>query len=55
VTEKFYIKDEPEFAARQLLRVIEGGRIKRQELQQESGTKTGTLRIPVNDREKRLS
>jgi len=42
VTEKFYIKDEPEFAARQLLRVIEGGRIKRQELQQESGTKTGT-------------
>jgi hypothetical protein len=42
VTEKFYIKDEPEFAARQLLRVIEGGRIKRQELEQESGTKTGT-------------
>jgi integrase len=42
VTEKFYIKDGPEFAARQLLRVIEGGRLKRQEVQQESGTKTGT-------------
>lgn len=45
VTEKFYIKDTPEFAARQLLRVIEGGRSKRKEGQSDkmqTGTKTGT-------------
>jgi hypothetical protein len=45
VTEKFYIKGAPEFAAKQLLRMIEGGRSKQKEEQQkklESGTKTGT-------------
>lgn len=41
VTEKYYAKYDPKSAAKQLLRVIEGGRNK-QEKQQESGTKTGT-------------
>ena len=41
VTEKYYAKFRPDSAAKQLLRVIEGGRNKR-ELRQESGTKTGT-------------
>jgi len=41
VTEKFYIKSGPEQAAAQLLRVIEGGRARRQS-RPESGTKTGT-------------
>jgi integrase len=42
VTEKFYIKSAPEFAARQLLAVIEGGRAKRQLQEETGGTKTGT-------------
>ena len=41
VTEKYYAKFDPKSAAKQLLRVIEGGRNK-QESQQKSGTKTGT-------------
>ena len=41
VTERYYARFDPKSAAKQLLRVIEGGRIKRK-LQQESGTKTGT-------------
>jgi integrase len=41
VTERFYIKSVPEFAAKQLLRAIEGGRNQR-ELQQKSDIKTGT-------------
>jgi integrase len=41
VTEKFYIKSVPEFAARQLLRAIEEGRNQR-ELRQKSDIKTGT-------------
>jgi len=41
VTEKYYAKFDPKFAAKQLLRVIEGGR-KKQEDQSFTGTKTGT-------------
>ena len=36
VTEKYYAKYDPNSAARQLLRLIEGGKVK-------TGTKTGTL------------
>jgi integrase len=38
VTERYYAKYDPRSAAKQLLRVIEGGRKQRQE----TGTKTGT-------------
>ena len=38
VTERYYAKYDPRSAARQLLKVIEGGRQKKQE----TGTKTGT-------------
>lgn len=42
VTEQWYIKSDQERAARQLLRVLEGGRSSKEPNQQESGTKTGT-------------
>jgi hypothetical protein len=42
VTEKYYAKFHPHSAAKQLLRVIEGGR--RQD-QEKTGTKTGTSGI----------
>ncbi len=41
VTEKYYAKFDPKSAAKQLLRVIEGGR-NRKELEQKSGTQSGT-------------
>jgi len=42
ITEEYYAKFDPKSAAKQLLRVIEGGRSGTRENKKEVGTKTGT-------------